>query len=65
MNLTSLEHEQHWIRWKPDTRSGVEDSRRCCASVIGPRVMWEREKDYNELSPLYPQPLSSFCIRAA
>jgi hypothetical protein len=27
--------------------------------------MWEREKDYDELSLLYPQPLSSFCIRAA
>jgi hypothetical protein len=42
----------------------VEDSRRRCALVIGPRVMWERELGYSELRHVCPQPLSSFCISA-
>jgi hypothetical protein len=57
------EDEQHRIRWEPETRSGVEDSRRRCALVIGPRVIWERELGYSELHRVCPEPLSSFCIR--
>jgi hypothetical protein len=44
----------------------VEDSHRRCASVIGPRVMWEREKDHSELSRLYPPaPLHLLYTRSA
>jgi hypothetical protein len=44
----------------------VEDSRRRCASVIGLRVMWEREKDHNELRLLYPPaPLLLLYTRSA
>jgi hypothetical protein len=32
--------------------------------MIGPRVMWEREIGHSELRRVYPQPLSTFCIRA-
>jgi hypothetical protein len=42
----------------------VEDSRRRCALVIGPRVMWEREIGHSELRRVCPQPLFTFCIRA-
>jgi hypothetical protein len=59
------EDEQRRIRWEPETRSGVEDSRRRCALVIGPKVMWEREIGNSEFRRMCPQPLSTFCIRAA